>query len=24
MQGDRSSIVFSDLEEIGRLVEKKC
>src|SRR5216684_2121288 len=24
MQGDRASIVFSDLEEIGRLVEKKC
>ena len=24
MQGDRSSIVFFDLEEIGRLVEKKC
>ncbi len=24
MQGDRASIVFSDLEEIGRLIEKKC
>ncbi|MGH6714443.1 MAG: c-type cytochrome [Bradyrhizobium sp.] len=24
MQGDRASIVFSDSEEIGRLVEKKC
>ncbi len=24
MQGDRASIVFSDLEEIGHLVEKKC
>ena len=24
MQGDRASIVFSDLEEIGRLVERKC
>ncbi|MFH1343410.1 MAG: hypothetical protein ABIL01_19705 [Pseudomonadota bacterium] len=24
MQGDRASIVFSDLDEIGRLVEKKC
>jgi len=24
MQGDRASIVFSDMEEIGRLVEKKC
>jgi cytochrome c len=24
MQGDRASIVFSDVEEIGRLVEKKC
>jgi cytochrome c len=24
MQGDRASIVFSDIEEIGRLVERKC
>lgn len=24
MQGDRASIVFSDLDEIGRLVQKKC
>lgn len=24
MQGDRVSIVFSDIEEIGRLVERKC
>ncbi len=24
MQGDRASIVFSDLDEIGHLVEKKC
>lgn len=24
MQGDRASIVFSDLEDIGHLVEKKC
>jgi cytochrome c len=24
MQGDRASIVFSNLDEIGRLVEKKC
>lgn len=24
MQGDRASIVFSDLGEIGRLVERKC
>lgn len=24
MQGDRASVVFSDIEEIGRLVERKC
>ena len=24
MQGDRASIVFSDLEEIGRSIEKRC
>ena len=24
MQGDRASIVFSDLQEIGRLIETKC